>query len=152
MSGEGSITLRTRSRRNVRIGSHYHRLLVQIEIIDNGPGINPEILDQIFVPLVTGRADGTGLGLSISQTLVELQGGRIEIESEPGKGSEFSFSIPYSKASDQEITKLKEQSPTDFSVLKGIKILIAGANEFNQIVIKETSKKLLQKIKQSDRE
>jgi len=94
MLGEGSITLRTRSRRNVKIGSQYHRLLMQIEIIDNGPGISPEILDQIFVPLVTGRADGTGLGLSISQSLVANHGGLIECSSEPGN-TNFTILLPF---------------------------------------------------------
>lgn len=96
LSGEGSITLRTRSRRNVRIGSIHHRLLVQLDIVDNGPGIKPDMLDQIFVPLVTGRADGTGLGLSISQTLVANHGGLIECSSEPGN-TVFTILLPFTK-------------------------------------------------------
>lgn len=94
MLGVGTITLRTRSRRNVRIGTQHHRLLVQIEIIDNGPGIDPNIIDQIFVPLVTGRADGTGLGLSISQSLVANHDGLIECSSERGK-TVFTILLPY---------------------------------------------------------
>jgi len=93
MSSQGSITLRTRSRRNVRIGSNHHRLLVQIDIIDNGPGIKPEMLDQIFYPLITGRADGTGLGLSIAQTLVANHGGLIECSSKPGN-TVFTILLP----------------------------------------------------------
>jgi len=94
MVGKGKITLRTRSRRNVRIGSQHHRLLAQIEILDTGPGIDPGIIDRIFVPLVTGRADGTGLGLSISQTLVANHGGLIECSSEAGK-TVFTILLPY---------------------------------------------------------
>ncbi|MDH5257067.1 MAG: nitrogen regulation protein NR(II) [Gammaproteobacteria bacterium] len=94
--GEGCITLRTRSRRNVRIGANFHRLLVEIQIVDNGPGIDPEILEQIFVPLVTGRPDGTGLGLSISQTLVASHGGLIECSSEPGN-TVFTILLPFIK-------------------------------------------------------
>ncbi|HFD32611.1 MAG TPA: nitrogen regulation protein NR(II) [Gammaproteobacteria bacterium] len=94
LSGKGSITLRTRSRRNTRIGSSHHRLLAQIEIIDDGPGIDPKMLDQIFFPLVTGRADGTGLGLSISQSLVANHGGLIECSSSPGN-TVFTILLPF---------------------------------------------------------
>jgi len=94
MSGQGEIKLRTRSRRNVKIGSEYYRLLAQIDISDNGPGIDPKIIDQIFVPLVTGRADGSGLGLSISQTLVANHSGLIECSSEPGN-TVFTILLPY---------------------------------------------------------
>jgi len=93
-SGKGSITLRTRSRRNTRIGSNHHRLLAQIEIIDDGPGVEPKMLDQIFFPLVTGRADGTGLGLSISQSLVANHGGLIECSSSPGN-TVFTILLPF---------------------------------------------------------
>jgi len=93
LSGKGEITIKTRSRRNVRIGSTHHRLLIQIDIIDNGPGIAPEMLDQIFFPLITGRADGTGLGLSIAQTLVANHGGLIECSSEPAN-TVFTILLP----------------------------------------------------------
>ena len=98
MLGEGSITLKTRSRRNVKIGSHHHRLLVEIEIIDDGPGIDSNIIDQIFVPLVTGRAEGTGLGLSISQSMVANHGGLIECSSNPGR-TVFTILLPFNDCS-----------------------------------------------------
>ena len=74
----GRVVLRTRVRRPATIGTRRHRLVVAVEVLDNGPGI-PEPLDEtIFYPMVTGRADGTGLGLSIAQSLVSQHGGLIE--------------------------------------------------------------------------
>lgn len=70
-----------------------------VEVSDNGPGISKNDLGQIFRPYQTGRNDreglgGLGLGLSLCKQLVELQGGRIWVRSQVGKGSTFSFTIP----------------------------------------------------------
>ncbi|MEN7344279.1 MAG: nitrogen regulation protein NR(II), partial [Pseudomonadota bacterium] len=78
----GQVTIRTRARTNDTIGGRQTRLVVVIEIIDNGPGIDPAIRDSIFYPLVTSKADGTGIGLSISQELINRHDGLIEFESE----------------------------------------------------------------------
>ena len=67
---EGVITLRTRIERKFTIGTQRHDLVARIEIIDNGPGIPEDMIDKIFFPMVTGRAEGTGLGLSIAQSLI----------------------------------------------------------------------------------
>jgi len=85
LNGSGKIILRTRPERQVTIGSAYHRYLLRVDIIDNGPGIDSEFIEQIFYPMVTGRAEGTGLGLSIAQTLVAQHGGLIECSSKPGE-------------------------------------------------------------------
>ena len=82
--GDCTITLRTRAQRQFTIGTRRHRLVVRVDIIDDGPGIDPELLPNIFVPMVTGRAEGTGLGLSIAQSIVNRHGGLLECESEPG--------------------------------------------------------------------
>ncbi|MEM1110719.1 MAG: nitrogen regulation protein NR(II) [Pseudomonadota bacterium] len=79
------ITFRTRTRRQFTIGSRRHRLVTQIDIIDDGPGIPADLLPSIFVPMVTGRASGTGLGLSIAQAIISRHGGLLECSSEPGK-------------------------------------------------------------------
>jgi two-component system nitrogen regulation sensor histidine kinase GlnL len=89
----GEIVLRTRSQRQFTIGSKRHKLVMRVDVIDNGPGIPPEIKDDIFFPLVTGRAEGTGLGLSIAQSLIHNQGGLIELYSEPSK-TIFSIWLP----------------------------------------------------------
>ena len=87
------IIVRTRSQRQFTIGSHRHRLVCRVDIIDNGPGIPDELQQAIFVPMVTGRADGTGLGLSISQSIINRHGGLLECQSEPGATC-FTFYLP----------------------------------------------------------
>lgn len=90
---DARITLRTRTQRTVTIGAAYHRLVCRVDIIDNGPGIIPEIAERIFFPMVSGRPEGTGLGLSISQSIISRHHGLIKCESEPGH-TKFSLFIP----------------------------------------------------------
>jgi len=89
----GRITLRTRTLRQFTIGHVRHRLVARLEIIDNGPGIPAELLDTIFYPMVSGRADGTGLGLAITQNIISQHQGLIECESHPGH-TVFSIFLP----------------------------------------------------------
>ncbi|WP_070989638.1 nitrogen regulation protein NR(II) [Halofilum ochraceum] len=77
---QGHVTLRTSTRRRFTIGQVQHRLVACIEIADDGPGIPPDLLDSLFQPMVSGRAEGTGLGLTIAQSLVSRHGGLIECE------------------------------------------------------------------------
>jgi len=93
VSPRGHITLRTRTLRQYTIGQTRHKLVARIEVIDNGPGIPPEMLENVFLPMVTGRADGTGLGLPIAQSLVNQHGGLIECESQPGRTA-FTILLP----------------------------------------------------------
>ena len=93
LDGHGEILFRTRPQRHFTIGHVYHKLVLQTEIIDNGPGIPEELLEQIFFPMVTGRADGTGLGLSIAQSLINQHGGLIEVNSRPGR-TVFTIYLP----------------------------------------------------------
>ena len=85
MQGSGTIVLRTRIARQVTLAKRRHRLAVMVQIIDNGPGIPPELQDKIFYPLVSGRADGHGLGLTLAQDFVSQHRGSIEFDSEPGR-------------------------------------------------------------------
>ena len=85
MQGNGTIILRTRIARQVTLIKRRHRLAVMVQIIDNGPGIPPELQDKIFYPLVSGRADGHGLGLTLAQDFVSQHHGAIEFDSEPGR-------------------------------------------------------------------
>jgi len=80
----GTISLRTRAQRQCTIGNELHRLVLRTDIQDNGPGIPSDIVDSIFFPMVSGRAEGSGLGLPIAQSLVQRQGGVIEFSSVPG--------------------------------------------------------------------
>ena len=83
-AGATVIRLATRVRRRATWEGRLHRLAVAVEVIDNGPGVPPELTDSLFFPLVTGRDDGSGLGLSIAQEIADRHGGRIEFESRPG--------------------------------------------------------------------
>ena len=80
-----SITFRTRAMRNVTIRKQRHKLALELQVIDDGPGVAEEIQDRIFNPLVSGREGGTGLGLSLAQTFVHYHQGVIEFESRPGR-------------------------------------------------------------------
>ncbi len=72
---------------------------VRVSVADSGPGIAPEDRDRIFEEFQqsetgVGQREGTGLGLALSKRFVELHGGRIWLESEPGRGSTFTFALP----------------------------------------------------------
>jgi two-component system nitrogen regulation sensor histidine kinase GlnL len=99
MQGHGLITLRTRIARQVTLFKQRHRLAVMVQIIDNGPGISPELRDKIFYPLVSGRADGHGLGLTLAQDFVSQHQGTIEFDSEPGRTC-FTVMLPLQAAVD----------------------------------------------------
>ena len=78
---------------------------VEVKVRDTGIGIGPGDLDKLFRPFqqvdtgLTRKYEGTGLGLSISKHLVELLGGRIQVESAAGQGSAFAFSLPLGEGS-----------------------------------------------------
>ena len=78
---DGEIIYRTRTVRKCAIGLTTYPLAARIDIIDNGAGIPDDIKEQIFFPMITGRADGTGLGLSIAQSLIHQHKGLIECSS-----------------------------------------------------------------------
>ncbi len=83
-AGAKHIELRTRAVRQITILRQRYRLALELQIIDDGPGVPEEIQDRIFNPLVSGREGGTGLGLSLAQTFVQYHHGVIEFESRPG--------------------------------------------------------------------
>jgi len=93
MEGKGEIMFKTRIHRQMTIGRKRYRLAIKIDIIDYGPGIDADMLNQIFYPMVTARAEGTGLGLSIAQSLINQHNGLIECSSEPGH-TVFSIFLP----------------------------------------------------------
>ena len=87
------LVLRTRARRQFTLGAERHRLVCDVGIIDNGPGIPDELQETLFFPMVSGRAEGSGLGLSIAQSILHQHQGLIECESHPGR-TEFRLLIP----------------------------------------------------------
>ncbi|MGB1270635.1 MAG: ATP-binding protein [Endozoicomonas sp.] len=92
---EGLITVRTRIARQFTTGTQKRRLVCHLSIIDNGPGIPADLIDNIFYPMVSGRADGTGLGLPMTQSIISLHQGSIECESKPGQTT-FNVYLPLS--------------------------------------------------------
>jgi len=99
VDGAGVIRIKTRIKRNVTIGRKCHKLTVKIDITDNGPGIDAEMMNQIFYPMITGRPEGTGLGLSIAHSLISQHSGLIECQSEPGNTT-FSILLPIESGHD----------------------------------------------------
>lgn len=93
LGAAGSIVLRTRAQRLFTIAGVQHRLVARVDVADDGPGIDPDFLAQVFLPMVTSRPDGSGMGLPIAQTLAQLHGGLIECESAPG-ATVFSVFLP----------------------------------------------------------
>jgi two-component system nitrogen regulation sensor histidine kinase GlnL len=82
---EGTITLRTRAVRQVTLLRQRHKLALELQVIDDGPGVPEDIRERIFNPLVSGRDGGSGLGLSLAQTFVHYHRGVIECDSRPGR-------------------------------------------------------------------
>jgi len=72
-----------------------------IKVTDSGQGISPENLANIFRPFFTTKGHGTGLGLSLARRIIEDHGGRIEVRSWMGKGSEFTLLLPLKRAAAQ---------------------------------------------------
>lgn len=62
-----------------------------LEVSDNGPGIEPDKLEQIFIPFYTTKEDGTGVGLSLSRQILQLHGGVLGVDSQLGNGAKFSL-------------------------------------------------------------
>lgn len=102
---QGTITLRTRIHRNLTIGNRRNRLAMEINVIDDGPGIPQEIADTLFLPMVTSGTGGIGLGLSIAQSLINQHHGLIECRSRQG---ETVFTI-YLPLDDAAVGESKEQ-------------------------------------------
>ncbi len=99
MHGRGEIHLRTRMERQFTVGHARHRLVLRADIEDDGPGVPRELIDRVFMPMVTGRAEGTGLGLSIAQEIVNRHHGVITCDSRPGK-TVFSIFLPLENGND----------------------------------------------------
>jgi two-component system nitrogen regulation sensor histidine kinase GlnL len=97
--GKGNIIFKTRIHRQMSIGRKRYKLAIKCDIIDNGPGIDADMMSQIFYPMITGRAEGTGLGLSIAQALINQHNGLIECNSEPGN-TVFSIFLPMEAGND----------------------------------------------------
>ena len=120
------------------------KLQLHFTISDTGIGIDKDRMDKIFKSFEQAYSDtsrkfgGTGLGLSISKMLVELQQGKIWVESEKGKGSQFHFTIAYQIAKPIHVgDKTDDPDRNIADELKGIRILLVEDNPFNVVVAQE---------------
>jgi CheY-like chemotaxis protein len=117
------------------------KLKVHFEVFDTGVGIAPEAREKIFQPFEQAdgsterRYGGTGLGLPICARIVDALGGRLELESEQGRGSRFFFTVELEK-SDEEETRPEESREETGPVRFLGKVLLAEDLPFNQELIK----------------
>src|SRR5262249_55525564 len=85
------------SNRTLWVRTHHSGMEeVRVSISDSGAGIAPRDLDRIFDAFVTTKTGAFGMGISISRSIVEALCGRLWVESEPGRGATFSFTLPVS--------------------------------------------------------
>ncbi len=119
---------------------------VRFEVRDTGIGISDEAKARLFERFsqadssTTRRYGGTGLGLAISSRLVELMGGKIGVESAPGKGSVFHFCVPLRPANDSAATLPSRGKPPLLQL--GLHVLVAEDNAVNQKILAVQLKEL----------
>lgn len=83
-AGAATVLLRTRAEHGARIADHLHSVAMRLEIVDDGRGVPEELAEQVFLPLVSGRAEGSGLGLALAQQVAREHRGSLSYRSRPG--------------------------------------------------------------------
>lgn len=140
-SGEVVLQIDLLEKRENEISLHF-------AVWDTGIGIPQEKQDQVFSRFsqanesTTRKYGGTGLGLAITKNLLELQGSKIQLKSELGKGSCFFFEVSFKSVNDEvenpkEIIKKKLES----NELKGLKVLVAEDNAVNRMIVERFLRK-----------
>jgi CheY-like chemotaxis protein len=121
-----------------REASQEHQGMLRFTVADSGIGIPRDKLQLIFDPFsqadnsTTRKYGGTGLGLTISSRLVEMMGGRIWVESELGRGSEFHFTARFGIAGAQVIDARAIAPP---EILRAVKVLVVDDNRTNRRIL-----------------
>jgi PAS domain S-box-containing protein len=116
--------------------------LIRFEVQDSGIGITAEQISKLFQPFhqadssITRKYGGTGLGLAISRQLAERMGGEVGVESQPGKGSIFWFTVRLGRGVKPNTT-IQSVPSVDLGVIQGANILLVEDNLFNQQVVRE---------------
>lgn len=114
-------------------------VLLRFKVMDTGIGMTAEQQQRIFEPFIQAdgttsrKFGGTGLGLSITRQLIHMMGGQIWVESEPGKGSTFYFTIRLKIGSGME----KNVVPAELEKLYGMPVLVVDDNATNREILKE---------------
>ncbi|MEA3186797.1 MAG: two-component system, sensor histidine kinase and response regulator [Chthoniobacter sp.] len=114
--------------------------VLRFRVSDTGIGIAPEVQERLFHAFAQGDASttrkygGTGLGLAICKQLVSKMHGDIGVESSPGNGSTFWFTVELAKRSQSATVTVEEPSPEENQPIQGLRILIADDNVVNQRV------------------
>jgi len=113
--------------------------MLLFRVSDTGPGISKDLIEVIFDRFIKTREGtrnnegGSGLGLAISKSFVELMGGTIWVDSEPGKGAVFSFSIPYKPIEDEKVSSADEPGGN----IGQVKIAVAEDDDISYFYIQE---------------
>jgi len=134
----------TPEEKNVYVMVKYENQNLYISVKDEGIGMDEETVDRIFHPFTqedestTRKYGGTGLGLTISYEIIKLLGGKLEVHSQKGKGSEFSFTIPVKMVKE---TAIKEKV-VDIDTFSDGKVLLVEDNKANQFFMEVILKKL----------
>ena len=120
--------------------THDNLIKLRFSILDTGIGIPPERMDRLFRSFsqvdssTTRQYGGTGLGLVISTRLAEAMGGRMWVESEPGKGSIFSFTILAEAIEDERLTAVTDLESQ--MLTSGKHVLVVDDNDVNRLIMK----------------
>ncbi len=121
------------------LGGEDSEVLLRFSIIDSGIGIPPQVRSRLFQSFtqadasISRRFGGSGLGLAICKRLVELMGGTIGVESEPGRGSRFHFTAPFRRSARRDAMPASGD-PAAIPALAPMNILLAEDNMVNQMV------------------
>lgn len=97
--GTREIYLRT------ELGEEEDHPVARLRVADTGPGMESETAGRVFTPYFTTKKGGTGLGLPTARRIVEQHGGRLELHSEPGRGTEFTLTFPAGESAEPGITR-----------------------------------------------
>ncbi len=148
---EGKVTLMVKVK-----NTNDEKITIQFEVKDTGIGIPKDKQEEIFQGFaqvhaaeLSRRFGGTGLGLTISEKLVNIFGGKLEVESEPERGSRFYFTITFQTAAKTQPFNEKIAAATNDIDIRGVKILIVEDNEINATILKSFLKKWEIQIKEA---
>ena len=141
---KGSITLKIKQTNETETVT-----TLQFSVTDTGIGIEKEKFETIFYSFnqasssTTRKFGGSGLGLTISKQLIELQGGQINLQSQPGVGSTFKFNLTFKKSTGENSKKekLRKELKTIESKTEKFYVLIVDDNNINQLLVSTILKK-----------